>query len=317
MANGGHDDLTVEQTEGHDHRPILITGGAGFLGTNVAHRFLQSSSRVIIYDNLARDGVERNLAWLERNYGDLVQVEIGDVRNERAVRTLVRGVSKVFHFAAQVNARGTMNVLEAIRALPLPPQLIYTATNDEAGQRAIANARAFRIPAVGFHLSTVYGPHQFGDEEQAWLTHFLIQSISDLPVTIYGDGEQVRDILWVEDLVDAFLLATENMSRLAGRAFDIGGGKGNTVSLLELVDGIEEIQGQRPELRFADERSTDQRYYVPDIRKFSEASGWKPKSDWRKCIRQLYQWLIENGFAVPRVETDVARHRHPAMAYSG
>src|SRR5690349_18847276 len=102
QPNNGNGHLTIEEMNGHDHRPILITGGAGFIGTNVADRFLRSGYRVIIYDNLSRQGVERNLAWLERNYGDLVQVEIGDVRNEHALRKLVRGVSKVFHFAAQV-----------------------------------------------------------------------------------------------------------------------------------------------------------------------------------------------------------------------
>src|SRR4051812_13826681 len=140
--------LTVEQMNGHDRRPVLITGGAGFIGTNVANRFLQSGHRVIVFDNLSRARVERNLAWLEREYGEMVQVEIGDVRNENALRKLVRGVSKVFHFAAQVavttsleqpiedfeiNARGTLNLLESIRGLSSPPQLIYTSSNKVYG----------------------------------------------------------------------------------------------------------------------------------------------------------------------------------------
>ncbi len=377
VPTNGNGHVTVEQMNGHDHRPILITGGAGFIGTNVAHRFLQSGQRVIIYDNLSRDGVERNLAWLECNYGDLVQVEIGDVRNENALRKLVRGVSKVFHFAAQVdvpaslenpiedfevNARGTLNLLEAIRTLPAPPQLIYTSSNkvygdlsnvktvDEgmryaavnqrirsfgfsearplsfhspydcskgsAAQFVLGYARTFRIPAVVFHMSCIYGPHQFGNEDQGWVTHFLIRSISDLPLTIYGDGKQVRDILLVEDLVDASLLAHQNMRRLSGQAFNIGGGPANTISPLELLKFIEEIQGKCPEIRFADWRFDDQKYYVSDIRKFRKATGWIPKTTSRDGIRQLYQWLIENAVAVPRVETNVARHRHPAMAQS-
>jgi CDP-paratose 2-epimerase len=373
--NDGH--LTVEQMNGHDHRPVLITGGAGFIGTNVAHRFLQSGYRVIIYDNLSRNGVERNLAWLERNYGDMVQVEIGDVRNEQALNKLVRGVSKVFHFAAQVavttslenpiedfevNARGTLNLLEAIRALSSPPQLIYTSSNKvygdladvqtveqdaryapanaqiakygfgetrplsfhspygcskgAAGQYVLDYARTFRIPAVVFHMSCIYGLHQFGNEDQGWVAHFLIRSISDLPLTIYGDGKQVRDVLFAEDLVDAFLLAHQNMRRLSGQSFNIGGGPANTISLLELLDYIEELQGKKPEVRFADWRSADQHYYVSDIRKFSEATGWAPRTTSREGIAALYRWLIENAVAVPRVDTEIARHRHPAMAQS-
>lgn len=377
QPNNGNGHLTIEQMNGHDHRPILVTGGAGFIGTNVADRFLRSGYRVIVYDNLSRPGVERNLAWLERNYGDLVQVEIGDVRNEAALRKLVRGVSKVFHFAAQVavttslddpiedfevNARGTLNLLEAIRALPSPPQLVYTSSNKvygdladvrtieegrryaptdsqmrqfgfsearplsfhspygcskgAAGQYVLDYARTFRIPAVVFHMSCIYGLHQFGNEDQGWVAHFLIRSISDLPLTIYGDGKQVRDVLFVDDLVDAFLLAHHNMRRLSGQSFNIGGGPANTVSLLELLDYIEELQGKRPEVRFADWRSADQRYYVSDIRKFSDATGWKPKINSREGIARLYRWLIENAVAVPRVQTDIARQRHPAMAQS-
>jgi CDP-paratose 2-epimerase len=371
----GH--LTIEQMNGHDHRPVLITGGAGFIGTNVANRFLQSGYRVIVYDNLSRPGVERNLAWLERHYGDLVQVEIGDVRNEHALRRLVRGVSKVFHFAAQVavttsldnpiedfevNARGTLNLLEAIRALPSPPQLVYTSSNKvygdladvptvdtgsryapanaqirqfgfgemrplsfhspygcskgAAGQYVLDYARTFRIPAVVFHMSCIYGLHQFGNEDQGWVAHFLIRSISDLPLTIYGDGKQVRDILFVEDLVDGFLLAHQNMQRLSGQSFNIGGGPANTISLLELLDFIEEIQGKRPQIEFADWRSADQQYYVSDIRKFNETTGWEPKVGSREGIRRLYDWLIENGVAVPRVHTQIAHRRHPALAQS-
>jgi CDP-paratose 2-epimerase len=371
----GH--LTIEEMNGHDHRPILITGGAGFIGTNVANRFLQSGYRVILYDNLARAGVERNLSWLERQYGDLVQVEIGDVRNENALRKLVRGVSKVFHFAAQVavttslenpiedfevNARGTLNLLEGIRALSSPPQLVYTSSNKvygdladvrtveeglryapadsqtrafgfgetrplsfhspygcskgAAGQYVLDYARTFRIPAVVSHMSCIYGLHQFGNEDQGWIAHFLIRSISDLPLTIYGDGKQVRDILFVEDLVDAFLLAHQHMRRLSGQSFNIGGGPRNTISLLELLEFIEELQGKRPEIRFSDWRSADQQYYVSDIRKFSEATGWAPKTSSHDGIRQLYNWLVENAVAVPRVESEVARRRHPAMAQS-
>jgi CDP-paratose 2-epimerase len=362
--------LTVEEMNGHDRRPVLITGGAGFIGTNVAHRFLQSGQRVIVFDNLSRPGVERNLAWLERNYGDLVQVEIGDVRNANALNKLVRGIGKVFHFAAQVavttslenpiedfeiNARGTLNLLEAMRTLPSPPQLIYTSSNkvygelsdvamaadrkryvpmDEqvrahgfgekrplafhspygcskgaAGQYVLDYARTFRIPAVVFHMSCIYGLHQFGNEDQGWVAHFLIRSISDLPLTIYGDGKQVRDILFADDLVDAFLLAHRHMRRLSGQSFNIGGGPANTISLIELLETIDELQGHRPETHFAEWRSADQQYYVSDIRKFGAATGWSPMTSSRKGIELLYDWLIQTGTAIRHGQDDRSVNR--------
>jgi len=351
--------LSVEEMNGHDKRPVLITGGAGFIGTNVANRFLQSGHRVIVFDNLSRPGVERNLAWMEREYGGLVDVEIGDVRDANVLKKVARGVSKVFHFAAQVavttslqnpiedfeiNARGTLNLLEAIRGMSSPPQLIYTSSNKvygdladvaiteadgryvpldaqtrqhglserrplafhspygcskgAAGQYVLDYARTFKIPAVVFHMSCIYGLHQFGNEDQGWVAHFLARAISSVPLTIYGDGKQVRDILFVEDLVDAFLLAHQHMDRLAGQSFNIGGGPENTISLLELIDLIEELHVAKPDIQFAKWRLADQQYYVSDIRKIQTATGWQPGVASHEGIRLLYDWLIDSG-AVP------------------
>src|SRR5207237_1067787 len=100
----------------------------------------------------------------------------------------------------------------------------YGCSKGAAGQYVLDYARTFRLPAVVFHMSCIYGLHQLGNEDQGWVAHFLIRAIEDSPITIYGDGKQVRDILFVEDLVRAFLLAHKKMSRISGQSFNIGGG---------------------------------------------------------------------------------------------
>jgi CDP-paratose 2-epimerase len=348
----------------------LITGGAGFIGTNLAHRLLSAGRRVLIYDNLSRPGVERNLEWLATTHGnDKLQVEIGDVQNLKRLRLLVQHASQVFHFAAQVavttslvdpihdfdvNARGTLILLEALRGMADPAPLVFTSTNkvygnlpdvrlrvtdlryepeDEqlrthgfnesrplhfhspygcskgaAGQYVLDYARTFGLPAVVFHMSCIYGPHQFGNEDQGWVAHFLIRALEDAPITLYGDGKQVRDILFVEDLVDAFLLAQKHMSQISGRAFNIGGGPSNTISLLELIDLLERLQGQHPVIRFDGWRTADQQYYVSDTRRFSSVTGWSPRTAVCDGVARLYHWLLESHEPVT-----AHKRREPAM----
>ena len=351
-ATNGHTALAARN--GHRALPILITGGAGFIGTNLAHRLLSAKRKVILYDNLSRPGVEQNLAWLKATHGDLVRFERADVRDFERLRKTVRGVSQVFHFAAQVavttsldspiedfeiNARGTLNLLEALRSLTEPPPLVFTSTNkvygdlkrvklrmsrgryepvdqsvrehgfDEACalhfhspygcskgaacQYVMDYARTFGLRAVVFRMSCIYGPHQFGTEDQGWVAHFLIKALERSPLTIYGDGRQVRDVLFVEDLVEAFLQAQRHIEPLAGQAFNLGGGPANTTSLLELMELIGELHGQRPEVRYADWRPADQQYYVSDTRRFSAATGWSPNVDVRTGVTRLYEWLKE------------------------
>lgn len=338
-----------------DERPTLITGGAGFVGTNLAHRLLSQGQHVLVFDNLSRAGVERNLRWLQETHGDLLQVETADVRDGAAVGRAVEGSSSVFHFAAQVavttsliqpiedfevNARGTLNVLEAIRVLDEPIPLVFTSTNkvygglhdvalslhnnryepiDEtlrahgiseeraldfhspygcskgcADQYVLDYARTFNIPAVVLRMSCIYGPHQCGNEDQGWVAHFLLRALKNESITLFGDGKQVRDALFVDDLVDAFLTARQQIAQLSGQAFNIGGGAQNTTSLLELVEAIGALHGQSPHIEFSGWRPGDQRYYVSDVAKFAAATGWKPRTDVRSGVQQLYRWLQEN-----------------------
>ena len=356
-GNGHHRDFktstaTPDPTNGKA-KPILITGGAGFVGSNVAHRLLSAGHRVRLLDNLSRSGVERNLRWLIETHGDLVDIEVPDVRDLSIVKKAVKDASQVFHFAAQVavtsslvdpiedfeiNARGTLNLLEAVRAADNPPPLVFTSTNKVYGnlgdlqftngstryapvdpairelgiaedrrldfhspygcskgaadQYVIDYARTYRVPALVFRMSCIYGPHQYGNEDQGWVAHFVIRAVTGKPITIYGDGKQVRDILFIDDLVDAFLLAQQNMERLAGNAFNIGGGPGNTISLLELLDLIAELHGGDVSIEFENWRAADQRYYVANTTKFNASTEWKPKVGVREGVRRLYDWLI-------------------------
>jgi CDP-paratose 2-epimerase len=330
----------------------LVVGGAGFIGTNVADRLLSEGHSVIVFDSLARKGVERNLDWLQSKHGKKVEFVHGDVRDRAALRPVVERATEVFHLAAQVavttslidpiddferNALGTINLLEEIRRLDTPPPLVFTSTNKVYGglddislsiqdgryepenplirlrgigedrpldfhspygcskgaadQYVIDYARTFGLPAVVFRMSCIYGPHQCGTEDQGWVAHFLLQALKDAPITLYGDGRQVRDVLFVSDLVDAFRLAIENMPTLSGQAFNMGGGPENTISLLEFLDTIEELHQARPEVSFGDWRPGDQRYYVSDTTKFSNATGWSPKYSSRQGIEALYRWL--------------------------
>jgi CDP-paratose 2-epimerase len=353
--------------------PVVITGGAGFIGTNLAHRLLSQGERVMLFDNLSRPGAERNLRWLLDTHGKRVQAELGDVRNPYAVRRAVRNASQVFHFAAQVavttslanprhdfdvNALGTLNLLEALRAADDPPPLVFTSTNkvygeledvvltseggtyrpidaaldrkgiDEsrpldlhspygcskgaADQYIIDYARTFGLPAVVFRMSCIYGPHQMGNEDQGWVAHFLICALEGRPITLYGDGMQVRDVLYVADLVDAFLLARDNIRALSTQAFNIGGGPERAISLLQLLDTIAELRGERPRYELQDWRPGDQRYYVSDTSKFKNATGWSPKIDPQVGARRLYEWL-RHGRSVEQARCDAARQKASAV----
>ena len=340
----------------------LITGGAGFIATNVADRLLTNGRRVRLLDNLSRDGVQENVRWIQQRHGDRVEFVRGDMRDEACVRRAVRGVDQVFHFAAQVavttsladpfldfdvNARGTLNLLEAIRASEQPPSLLFTSTNkvygdlydvplrrrrtryepvDErvlergigetrpldfhspygcskgaAEQYVLDYARTFGLPATVFRMSCIYGPHQFGTEDQGWVAHFLIQTLRRHPLTLYGDGLQVRDVLFVEDLVDAMLLAHEQIEDTAGDAFNIGGGPARTISLIELLDLVADVTGERPAFTVEPWRPADQRYYVSSTTRFERLTGWRPRVNVRQGVERLLSWLVGSGLAQPRI----------------
>jgi CDP-paratose 2-epimerase len=330
----------------------LITGGAGFIGTNLADRLLSAGQRVLIFDNLSRAGVRTNLHWLQTQHPDSVEVQVADIRDADAVAHAVERADTIYHFAAQVavttslddpvqdfeiNTRGTLNVLEAMRQRRRPPPLVVTSTNKVYGalddvqltrhaqryvpvsadlrsrgisesrsldfhspygcskgaadQYVLDYVRSYGLPALVFRMSCIYGPHQFGNEDQGWVAHFLLRARERQPIAIFGDGCQVRDVLYVEDLVDALTLASANVQRLKGQAFNIGGGPRNTLSLLELVDLMKERFGNRVDLQFSAWRRGDQRYYVTDTGRFEAATGWRPSVSPQVGLERLQEWL--------------------------
>ena len=168
----------------------------------------------------------------------------------------------------------------------------YGCSKGAADQYVLDYARTFGLPAVVFRMSCIYGPHQFGNEDQGWVAHFVIRAIDGAPITIYGDRLQVRDILYVDDLVDAFLLAQQHIDRLAGDVFNMGGGPDRTTSLVELIGLLEQLEPRRFTVQFDAWREADQRYYVSDTRKFVDAAGWRPRVGVRDGVRALHGWLL-------------------------
>ena len=347
-------------------QPVLIFGGAGFVGTNLALDLLDQGRPVLCFDNLSRAGVEDNLDFLRRqaSFGRPFEFIEGDVRDADAVAHAVNRSSAVVHLAAQVavttslvsplddfeiNARGTLNALEAVRLRkrgPIP--FVFTSTNKVYGalddltfeldgeryaptnlevaryglsearpldfhspygcskgaadQYVLDYARSFDLLASVFRMSCIYGPHQKGNEDQGWVAHFLLQALRGEPITLFGDGKQVRDVLWVGDLVRAFNLALDAPERTQGRAFNLGGGPRNAISLLEVVDAIEHHTGERPQLDFGDWRVGDQRYYVSDTRRFEEKFGWRADVPAREGIARLFDWMREHALIESKSE---------------
>ena len=331
---------------------ILVTGGAGFVGSNLADRLAAEGHRVRVFDALSRPGVESNLEWLTGRHGDRIEPVIADVRDSGRVAAAARGVDAVFHFAAQVavttsmadpaedlaiNIGGTFNLLEAIRAQRPGAPVIFASTNKVYGdlsdigmhpsedgyvpadarlarrgvserqplefhtpygcskgaadQYVLDYARSFGLRAAVLRMSCIYGQRQQGTEDQGWVAHFLIRALEGKPVTLFGDGEQVRDICDVADTCDAYLAALARIDRISGRAFNWGGGPANAVSLLTLLEEVGTILGRSPRIEFANWRPGDQRWFVADTRAADAALGLAPRKPWRQGVRDLLHWL--------------------------
>lgn len=333
-----------------DARPVLVTGGAGFIGSNLANRLAASGESVIVYDALSRAGVERNLEWLQTRHGERIRFVRGDIRDGALLAEVAREAKAVFHMAAQVavttsmtdpredfeiNIGGTFNLLEALRADPVP--VVFASTNKVYGdladvafaltedgylpadpmlrdhgigedrpldfhtpygcskgaadQYVLDYARSFGVPATVLRMSCIYGERQMGTEDQGWVAHFLIRALEGQPITLYGDGHQVRDILEVGNAVEAYLAAWHRIDAVAGRAFNLGGGAANAVSLRTLLGYLGALVGRELDVQFDDWRAGDQRYFVADTRAATEALGLSTPTPWREGVEQLARWL--------------------------
>lgn len=333
---------------------ILVTGGAGFIGTNLVARLLATGHRVTLYDNLSRRGVRRNVEWIERQprAAEALKIMVGDVRNRSLLADAARGIDVIFHLAAQVavttsvasphedfetNALGTLNVLEAARATGGLPHVIFTSTNkvyggmdnipivenggryeygEERYRKGVDESqpldfhspygcskgaadqyvhdyhRIYGMPTTVFRMSCIYGPHQFGNEDQGWVAHFIIGALLGMPLTIYGDGKQVRDILFVDDLVRAFEMVMANPTRAAGRVYNVGGGAENTVAIwTEFGASLRQLTGVDVQPAFGDWRPGDQLVYVSDITRIGRELGWFPEVSAPTGIARLVAWV--------------------------
>ncbi len=332
----------------------LITGGAGFIGSNYVHRLLGRGERVTVFDNLSRAGAAVNLEWLRATYGtDSFRLIEADVRDAAAIAEAARDADVIVHLAGQVavtssvesprvdfeaNALGTFNVLEAARAAGHQPIVLYASTNKVYGgmenvavveqetRYAYADlphgvpetqpldfhspygcskgtgdqyvrdyARIYGLPTVVFRQSCIYGPRQFGIEDQGWVAWFIIAAQTGRPITIYGDGKQVRDVLYVDDLLDAYDAAIDNIATAAGQVYNIGGGPEKALSIWAEFGPLLErlLEAEIPVAR-GDWRPGDQKVYISDIRKAQRELNWQPRVGVEEGIRGLFAWVREN-----------------------
>lgn len=331
----------------------LITGGAGFIGSNLTHRLVRQGHDVAVYDNLSRPGTDKNVAWLRAEHGEHWTLLQADIRDADALRRAAEDVDVIYHLASQVavttsvqdprhdfevNALGTFNVLEAARLSGRRPIVLYSSTNkvyggmedvvvvkeanryayrdytngiDEnhpldfhspygcskgAGDQYVRDyARIYGLPTVVFRQSCIYGLRQFGVEDQGWVAWFIIAVVTGRPITIYGDGKQVRDVLWVDDLLDAYETAVDHIDVASGQVYNVGGGPRNTLAIWsELGPMLESLVGHRIQVSRDDWRPGDQKIFVADVSKAERELGWRAKVGSEEGVRRLYEWVVAN-----------------------
>jgi CDP-paratose 2-epimerase len=334
-----------------DPRPVLITGGCGFIGSNMAHEIAGRGQTVLVLDSLVRDGSRENAHWLKTTHSGQIEIKRADVRDQDAVLEAVSSAKAVLHLAGQVavttslenpvhdfetNARGTLNVLEAVRTKNPEIPLLFASTNKVYGRvldhddvrrdgqryrpaelelqgicesvpldfhspygcsKGAADqyvrdyARVFGLRATVMRMSCVYGPRQFGTEDQGWIAHFFIQAIRNQAIIVFGDGYQVRDALHVDDAVSAWLTALDQIDRVRGEVFNLGGGPENSVSLRELLDVMGAMGRSAADVKYRDWRPGDQPWYVSDISKLSRKLSWRPRTSLQAGLKSLDAWL--------------------------
>jgi len=332
---------------------VLITGGVGFIGCNVAKHLSNEGWDVIIYDNLSRKGVHANLKWLRSQIKfEFIKGDIRDFDKMVNIFKSNKDINIVIHLAAQVavttsikdprldfetNVLGTFNLLEAIRNSNVDPIFLNASTNKVYGsmedieiiehsngykykslpygisenmvidfhspygcskgaadQYVNDYSRIYGLRSVNFRQSCIYGYHQFCVEEQGWIAWFTIATILNKQLTIYGDGKQVRDVLFIDDIVNCYKMAIENIDKTASQTYNIGGGPNNCLSLLELISYLERISNKKIEYSLNDWRLGDQQVFICDIRKAERDFGWKPKISPEEGFERLYEWVLQN-----------------------
>jgi CDP-paratose 2-epimerase len=335
-------------------RSVLITGGTGFIGTNLADRALAGGDCVTILDDLSRRGADDNVRWLRSRHGNGWELIVGSVVDPGVCARAVANAEVIYHLAAQtavttsvgdprrdfeVNATGTFNLLEAARCAGHGPVFLYASTNKVYGgmanvptvelptrhaYRDLPNgvdescpldfhspygcskgaadqyvrdyARIYGLPTIVFRQSCIYGPRQMGVEDQGWVAWFVIALIMGRPITIFGDGKQTRDLLYVDDLLRAFDLSIDRIETTRGQIYNMGGGPANAISIWwEFKRIAEEVLGRTvPEPAFVPARTGDQPVFVADTAKARHDFGWAPTVSAPEGIQRLAAWVTEH-----------------------
>lgn len=329
---------------------VVITGGAGFIGSQLAESYANSGTEVTVIDNLSRTGNLYHLSHLQQFHN--IKFEHIDIRNDfdKMLRVFT-GAHAIFHLAGQVavttsvhspredfeiNALGTFNVLEAARLTKSRPIVLYSSTNKVYGgienldviekntryvykdlngisedfpldfhspygcskgcadQYVRDYARIYNVPTIVFRQSCIYGTRQFGIEDQGWVAWFTLATLMNKTATVYGDGKQVRDLLYVEDLVSAYKLAIEKINVTNGQVYNIGGGEANTLSIIELISLLQETTGIELDYKFSDWRPGDQKIFVSNNNKLTKDINWVPTTNPEMGIRKLIGWANQN-----------------------
>jgi CDP-paratose 2-epimerase len=332
-------------------KTILITGGAGFIGSNSAIFFSKKKFKILIFDNLSREGTKKNLDYLKKNIK--LNFFLGDICEFEKISYIIKKYKPdyVLHLAGQVavtrsidnpiidfnvNIKGTINILEAIRVFSKKTKLIYSSTNKvygeltnqsilknkkryyfknlkngvnesqsldfhspygcskgSADQYVFDYSRIYNLNTFCFRQSCIYGRNQYGLEDQGWISWIISRALLDKKIKIFGDGKQVRDILFIDDLVKLYYLCfTSNNFKY--RVFNVGGGFKNSISLIELLDILEKKLNRKLNKEFLPWRPGDQKVYISDIRLTTNVFKWKILNDKNMGISKIFEWIVKN-----------------------
>lgn len=334
---------------------ILINGGCGFLGSNLASYGIANGYDITVFDNLSRLGSSKNLAWL-KTLGNFTFIH-GDTRNKNDLETVVKNgqFDAVFHLAGQVamttsienpykdfeiNAMGAMNLLDSLRKYSPDTAVFFSSTNkvygdleqydyEETEKRYICKQfpngfdesvpldfrspygcskgaadqymldyyRIFGIKTTVFRHSSMYGSRQFATYDQGWVGWFVAKAIElyqnpkAKPFTISGNGKQVRDILHADDMINLYYTALNNVDKVCGNAYNIGGTMTQSLSLLELFDMLNDMLGIKMKYTQLPVRCSDQKVFVADTTKIQSKIGWVPKVSAKEGLEKMLSWV--------------------------
>ena len=344
---------------------LLITGGAGFIGTNIALEAISQGHKVIAFDSITRKGTEDNISIIEKSGAGILRA---DVRNKEDFKRIKGNIDGIIHLAGnpgiqvslewpmydfEANTIGTLNVLEYSRSMGNIP-VIFASTNkiyseeinllpvieddsrlrwdfnnfsknytreavmegisqkginenfpmDSAGlfphtpygaSKASSDIycqeyfHTFGVPTVVNRMSCIYGLYQKGIEDQGWIDWFVRAALHNKPLNIYGNGKQVRDALFGTDLAKLYLLELENIEKVKGKVFNIGGGIEKTTSLLEMISWLENRLKSKMQIIYKDWRKADQKIYISDITKVQDILKWKPTTSINEGLEIMWE----------------------------